>query len=351
MQAPRPPLAALRHPSADWDGFVRARPTASVYLLSGWSLLASEAFGHQAFFLEARDPAGTLTGVLPLVRQKSLLFGDFLTSVPFFNYGGALADTEEVTLVLMEQARSLAQDLGCRYLEFRDAQPRPGEWRVRTDKVTLLLELPASFEALSKQLGSKLRSQVKRADRENPSVRTGGSELLDDFYDIFCRTMRDLGTPVYPRRFFACILERFPEACQLVVIDRQGQPAAAAFLVIANGLAEIPWAGCREDAKPLGFNMKLYWEVLRAVLARGCRQFDFGRSTADSGTYKFKLQWGAQPRQLYWHRWERGQHSCASQAKPAAEGGLMRRATEVWKHLPLGVANTLGPIVSPSLPW
>jgi serine/alanine adding enzyme len=346
--APKPATSA--QPSADWDAFVRARPAANLYQLSGWALLARDVFGHAAYFVECRDSAGALAGVLPLVRQKSVLFGNSLTSIPFFNYGGALADTPEVTQALMEHARSLAQSQGCRYLEFRDVGRQPGEWRVRTDKVTLVLDLPADFAALSKQLGAKLRSQAKRADRESPSVRVGGAELLNDFYSIFCRTMRDLGTPVYPRRFFAAILERFREECLLVVVDRAGQPAAAAFLVIANGRAEIPWAACRDDAKPAGFNMRLYWEVLRVVVERGCRQFDFGRSTADSGTYRFKLQWGAKPVQLHWHRWERGVTS-NEPPQPAGEGRVMRYATAVWKRLPLGVANALGPIVSPTLPW
>ena len=343
-------VATCEQPNADWDAFVRARPAASIYQFSGWSALAREVFGHSAYFIEGRDSTGSLVGVLPLVRQKSVLFGSFLTSVPFFNYGGALADTPQVTLGLMEHARSLAQTLGCRYLEFRDVQQQPGEWRVRTDKVTLVLDLPGDFATLGKQLGAKLRSQVKRADRESPSVRVGGAELLEDFYDIFSRTMRDLGTPVYPRRFFAAILRRFPQECVLVVVDRAGRPAATAFLVLANGRAEIPWAACREDAKPAGFNMRLYWEVLRVVVERGCRQFDFGRSTVDSGTYRFKLQWGAKPLQLYWHRWESGGTDDGS-ARPQSESRLMQSATAVWKHLPLRVANMLGPIVSPSLPW
>jgi FemAB-related protein (PEP-CTERM system-associated) len=254
-----------------------------------------------------------------------------------------------VTLALMEHARGLASQLGCRYMELRDDAPRPGEWRVRTDKVTLIRELPPDIATLSKQLGSKLRSQVKRAEREKPSVRVGGAELLDDFYDIFCRTMHDLGTPVYPRRFLAAILERFREECLLVLVYRDGHPAAGGFLIMANGRAEIPWAACRADAKPAGFNMRLYWELLSAVIERGCKQFDFGRSTLDSGTYKFKLQWGARPVQLYWHRWERSASHAASQ--PASEGKAMRYATAIWKRMPLGVANTLGPLVSPSLPW
>jgi serine/alanine adding enzyme len=346
-----PILATLSQPPADWDSFVRSRPSASVYLLSGWAMLLREVFGHEAFFIEARDAGGALSGVLPVVLQKSRVFGHFLTSMPFFNYGGALADDEEVVRALMEHARTLARELRCRYLEFRDAVQRPGEWRVRTDKATLILELPPDVATLSKKLGSKLRSQVKRAEREKPSVRTGGVELLSDFYGVFCRTMRDLGTPVYPRRFLAAILERFPQQCLLVVVDRDGEPAAGGFLVIDNGRAEIPWAACREDAKPAGFNMRLYWEVLSAVVERGCKQFDFGRSTIDSGTYRFKRQWGAEPVQLYWHRWESQSDSQPDTVQPASEGKVMHYATAVWKRLPLGMANTLGPLVSPSLPW
>jgi serine/alanine adding enzyme len=343
-------LAIHGQPGVGWDEFVRARPQASIYLLSGWAVLAREVFGPQPWFVEARAGAGELAGVLPLARQPSLLVGALLTSIPFFTSGGALADAPQVTRALKERARALAESLGCRYIEFRDASEQPGEWQVRRDKASLLLDLPADFAALSKQLGSKLRSQVKRADRESPSVRIGSAELLDDFYGVFCRNLRDLGTPVYPRRFFAKILERFPRECLLVVIDRAGQPAAGAFLVIGGQRAEIPWAACREDAKPAGFNMKLYWEVLRAVVERGCTQFDFGRSTIDSGTYKFKLQWGAVPLQLYWHRWERGVATTEA-AHGDAESPVMRYAVAAWKRLPLAVANTLGPLVSPSLPW
>jgi serine/alanine adding enzyme len=343
-------ITVRAQPSADWDPFVNARPAASVYALSGWSQLAQEVFGHRAYFIEACDAAGVLRGVLPLVHQRSLVFGGFATSIPFFNYGGALSDSPQVVRQLMAAARSLAIELRCKYLELRDVEPRGDDWRVRTDKVSMLLDLPADAAALSKQLGAKLRSQIKRADREDPSVRSGGVPLLDDFYDVFCRNMRDLGTPVYPRRFFAAILTRFPALCQLVVVYRAGRPAAGGFLVVANGRAEIPWAACRQDDKAAGFNMKLYWEVLCAAVARGCTRFDFGRSTVDSGTYRFKKQWGAEPLQLHWHRWERDpqRHDAG---RPASQGRVMQYATAVWQRLPLPVANTLGPLVSPSLPW
>jgi len=336
-------------PGPDWDPFVTGFPEASIYHLSGWSELAREIFGHRALFVESRDRSGTLLGVLPVIQQKSRLLGNFATSLAFFNYGGALAADPQVAQQLMLGASEAAQALGCRYLEFRDVQPRPGDWGRRTDKITLRLQLPETVEALSKRLGSKLRSQVKRAEREAVECRTG-SALLGDFYAVFAENMRDLGTPVYPRRFFEAILKRFEQHCQLVVIGSRGEPWAAAFLVFWRDGAEVPWASCRAKAKPLGANMRLYWELLSQAIVRGCKTFDFGRSTVDSGTYRFKRQWGAEPLPLYWYRWERhgsGQETAGGEERSRA----MRLATAVWQRLPLPIANTVGPLISGSLPW
>jgi FemAB-related protein (PEP-CTERM system-associated) len=323
-------------------------PAASTYFLADWALLARDVFRHRVFFIEARGAKGRLCGVLPVVQQKGLL-GNFATSIPFFNYGGALASDSSVRAALMDRARELAQHLGCAYLELRDVNPEASGWRVRTDKVSMILQLPSTTEELSKRLGSKLRSQVKRSEREAATVRTGGLELLGDFYRVFAANMRDLGTPVYPKRFFRAILGRFPTRTSILVIDHQGKASAAAFLVMDRDRAEIPWASCLAEAKPLGFNMKLYWEVLTFVISRGCTSFDFGRSTVDSGTYKFKKQWGAEPLQLHWYRWDR--NAVPEAAGGMQDGSLMKRATAVWQRLPLPVANFLGPFISPGLPW
>jgi FemAB-related protein (PEP-CTERM system-associated) len=262
--------------------------------------------------------------------------------LPFFNYGGVLGTDDEVALMLMEEARDWASLAGCAYVEFRDVCRRPGAWSVRTDKVGMILELPDTFGELGKQLGSKLRSQVNRAARESPEVRVGGSALLPHFYSVFAHNMRDLGTPVYPVRFFAAILDRFSGECQLVVISRRGIPHAAALLVFHGAQVEVPWAACSAESRVWGFNMKLYWESLAVAIDRGVRRFDFGRSTVGSGTFNFKKQWGASPVQLHWHRWERHR---------TRNNKMMEYAAGFWRRLPLRVANAIGPMISPYLPW
>lgn len=349
LAASGPTLSVHPVPSDDWDEFVDRFPRRTVYLRSGWTLLASEVFRHRTYFIEARDHAKVLVGVLPIVQQRGLL-GNFSTSVAFFNYGGALAISNDVALQLMSRAQRLAQDLGCSYLELRDVELKDPAWHIRHDKVTMLLELPPTEDALSKKLGSKLRSQIKRAERESVTVRHGGADLVPAFYSVFAQNMRDLGTPVYPRRFFEAAARKFPNNVVIVVIECGGVASAAGFLVLDRGRAEIPWAACLAEAKPLGMNMKLYWEVLRLSVERGCTSFDFGRSTVDSGTYKFKKQWGAQPVPLHWHRWERSPQRGAP-SEDGSQGYAMRIATAVWRRLPLPVANALGPLLAPSLPW
>lgn len=338
-------------PSADWDAFVTAASTASLAHLSGWTELAREVFGHRVLFIEARDASGTLTGVLPIVQQRHWLLGNRATSIAFCTYGGAAASDPDVAEQLMGRAAEAADSLGCRYLEFRDSEERAPHWTRRSDKVALCLDLPRTFEELGKRLGSKLRSQVKRAEREGLERRIGGLELLDAFYAVFAENMRDLGTPVYPKRFFEAILRRFEPHCQLVVIDRHGRPAAAGFLTFWRDRAEIPWAACRAEAKRVGVNMKLYWEVLAVAIEQGCTVFDFGRSTVDSGTDRFKRQWGAQPVPLYWYRWERDGRGGAATPADQDRGRMMRFAAAIWQRLPLGVANRLGPLISGALPW
>jgi FemAB-related protein (PEP-CTERM system-associated) len=339
-------------PPAGWDEYVDRHPQASVYHRSAWPRAVANLFRLESYFLAAHGADERLCGVLPLVRQKSLLFGDRLTSLPYFNYGGALGDDPATRRALMERAAALCRELGADQLEFRDVEPPPVDWPVRTDKVTMVLDLPDSVEALDRQLGSKLRSQVKRALREQPELRVGGAELLDDFYMPFCEVMHELGTPVYPRRFFEALLAAVPSACTLVSVRIDGQPMGAAWLVQHRHTMEIPWAATAAAAKPLAVNMFLYHEVLKLAVTRGLARFDFGRSTVDSGPYRFKKQWGARPVQLHWAQWTPRTGATGSETtKPPESGGFMSRATVAWSRLPLGIANRLGPLISPKLPW
>jgi FemAB-related protein (PEP-CTERM system-associated) len=330
----------------EWDNYVAINPAASIYHRSDWKGLIHDVFGHDGLYLYARDDAGKIVGILPLVRLKSLFFGDFMVSMPYFNYGGAIADHPSIEQKLMDAANARAADLGVAHVEYRDDFQRTG-LPARTDKVSMILQLPDSGEELWRKFPSKLRAQIRRPYREQPEIMSGGEEYLDDFYTVFARNMRDLGTPVYGKSFFLNILQCFPENCSIVVITLSGRPVAAGFLLGHRDTLEIPWASTVRDANHLSINMLLYWEVLKFAIDKKYSQFDFGRSSRDAGTYRFKQQWGARPRQLYWHYWLKSGEELPSLNPDNPKFAL---AINIWKRLPLAICNLLGPSVVGNLP-
>ena len=332
---------------AKWDAFLDTREEATLCHHVRWRRLIEDQFGHQTHYLYATGAAGEVLGVLPLIRLKSRLFGDYMVSMPYMNYGGAIGSTPDVVRALMQEASQLGERLGVSHIEFRDTQHYAEGWTVRTDKVVMLLDLPDTPEALWDAFTPKLRAQIRRPQREQTEVVHGGSELLPQFYRVFARNMRDLGTPVYGERFFAAILAAFPQAARITIVRHAHQPVAAAFTLGHRARLEIPWASSLREYNPLGVNMLLYWEVLRRAIGDGYRSFDFGRSSADSGTFRFKKQWGAQPQQLYWHYW-----LAAGQPLPqlTPSSPKYQLAIRAWKRLPLFVANRLGPHIVKNLP-
>lgn len=332
---------------AHWDAYVRSARGASAYHAYAWRELVQRIFNHETVYLAARDSTAAIVGVLPLVRLRSRLFGDFLVSMPYFNYGGAVAQSPEIARLLIDRSAERARVLGVDHVELRHATNVCPEWPQRTDKVAMLLKLPDSGEALHAQLPSKVRAQIKRPVREGAECASGAKELLDEFYVVFARNMRDLGTPVYPKRFFAAILETFPSQSRVFVVRLAKAPVAAG-LVIGHGDAlEIPWASSLREANALSVNMLLYWKALEYACEQGYSKFDFGRCTPDSGTYRFKKQWGAQPVQLYWHYWMRdgGEPPLLNHSNPK-----YRLAVAAWQRLPLPIANFLGPHLVRNLP-
>lgn len=331
--------------SEQWDGFVRERDGASIYHLAAWRPLIRSMFGHETLYLYAEHNR-QVTGVLPLVRLRSRMFGDYLISMPYFNYGGALAADAAVASMLMRAAADLAHERGCSHVEFRDTEPRHG-WPVRTDKVGMELRLPGSIDALWEALGAKLRSQVKRPQKAGAEGASGGRELLPEFYGVFARNMRDLGTPVYALGFFDAILKAFPTQAQITVVRYRGEAVAAGFTLGFRGRLEIPWASANRDYNALSVNMLLYAEVLKRAIADGYTVFDFGRSSIDSGTYRFKKQWDATERQLYWHY---ALPPGRDVPRLTPNNPKYRLAIAMWQRLPLFVTNRLGPFIVKNLP-
>ena len=338
-------VAEFQGTDSAWNALVATWPGSTACHLSGWRHVMEDALGHETLYRVAIGEHDRPQGLLPLVRVRSRLFGDYLLSMPFLNDGGPLG-TEEGREALGEYAMGEARSHGVDLLELRGRTPVPGGFATSQRKLTVLMALGQSSEALwNEGLKAKVRSQVRRPMKEGMTARFG-SDLLDPFYDIFSRTMRDLGTPVLPKRFFAAVARHLAEHVVFCVVEHDGTPLAAGCGFLWNGEFEITWAGALREASRMAPNMLLYWSLMEESIRRGAHTFNFGRCSPDSGTHRFKRQWGGEDVPLPWSQWS--PDGVASTPNPDAP--KYRLATTVWSRLPLAVANRLGPPLARLLP-
>lgn len=332
---------------AAWDGFVASRPDRSHYHRAGWARVIRNAFGQRPLYRVARAD-GEIEGVLPLVAFASPLFGRYLVSVPFLNRGGILASTERARAALLAEARALLLSTSSSFCELRYAGHSGSGLAAREDKVSMSLDLEGGREAVWKRVGAKVRNLVRKAEKSGLTVREGEpARDLDSFYDVFARNMRELGTPVYSKRFFGEIFREFGGDLRLTVVEGEAGVAASAITVTEGGFTEIHWAASRREMLRLSPNMLLYWDAIGQAADRGLREFCFGRSTEGSGPHRFKLQWGARPTRL---RWEYVLPEGGAMPALNPDNPKFRLATRVWKRLPLAATRLLGPPIVRHLP-
>ena len=329
----------------EWDRLHEPWEGSTFCHLAGWRRIIGNAFGHEARYRVAVDEQGVVHGVHPLMRVRSRLFGDYLLSMPFLNYGGPLGSDEAREALGRDAARE-AEATGVDLLELRSREAVPGDLRTTSRKLTVLLDLPDDPETLFKKgLKAKVRSQVRRPQKEGLTVRFG-LELVQPFYEVFSRTMRDLGTPTLPRRFFDEIVSVLPEQAMIAVVEKDGEAMAAGFGFLWKGEFEITWAGALREYSRMAPNMLLYWGFMEESIRRGAHTFNFGRCSPDSGTHRFKKQWGGSDFPLPWAQWSKG----GVDATPNPSGRKYQLATAAWRRLPVPVANFLGPFLARSLP-
>ena len=357
------PACRLRHADGSdrgrWDGYVRGHPAASLYHLFGWGGVFRRVYGHATHYLMALDKADDrVIGVLPLVHFKHAIFGNRLVSMPFVDGGGILASSSEAEYLLLAEAVRVGRELGAGSLELRnerglESAPDVGaaggdgigeslRAAVRTDKVRMLLTLPESSRLLMDGFKSKLRSQVNRPLKEGLAARVGGAELLEDFYAVFLVNMRELGSPVHSVDLMRHVLAEFPGQSAIIVVYRSKEPVASALVAGHGKMLRNPWASSLRKYAFLSPNMLLYLRMLEYACDNGYRVFDFGRSTAGEGTYRFKEQWGAVPAPLYWNY-----VSLDGKSLDPGQSGVerFRGAARFWKMLPLAVTKVIGPHV------
>jgi len=334
------------------DGYVKAISARHGYHQWVWREVVEATFQHQPYYLAARQ-SGVIRGVLPLFLIRSRLFGHALISLPFFSYGGLLADNADIAGELLGAASILSLELGARYVELRQGEALPTgtedtkAWPRTACKVTMEIQLPPSTDEYLARLSPSRRKRLRYVLRNRFHSQWGGLEALNVFYRIFAINMRNLGTPVYPLKFFAEQLSRMPERIRILTLYDGATPLAAAFLTAHGDTLEMPWAASLPESHRKEAPTVLYWTIIQRAIEEGFQKVDFGRCTPGSGNYHFKRHWRPVERPLYWYYWLR---SGASVPDRHPDNPALSLAISLWKRLPLAFANRIGPRLVRSLP-
>lgn len=338
MAARARPLESGAHPA--WDAFVHAHPQGTFFHLSTWRDVIARAFGHRTYYVAAeRD--GAITGVLPLVHMRSLLFGNTLMSTPFCVYGGPLSADDESAQLLLRYAEQLCKETGASAVEFRHRDMVESEWVERPELyVTFRKEISGSDDANMKAIPRKQRAMVRKG------IQNGLTGVLlrsaDPLHRIYAESVRNLGTPVFSRQYFQTLLDAFPDTSDVVTVLRDGTPVASVLNFYHRGEVLPYYGGGSSLARSCAGNDFMYWDVMRRAASRGCHLFDFGRSKLGTGSYAFKRNWGFEPKPLHYRY-----HLRAGAGIPDNNplNPKYRLFVAAWKRLPLPVANLLGPSI------
>ena len=350
QRAPVVRLASLRDPMERdrIDDFLDSRPDATPFHSRAWLGAIEAATGHSPHVLLCEE-RGRIVGLLPLHRASSL-FGAALVSTGFAVGGGILAETSRAAALLAGAAEELAARMGCPSIELRGGmlpEARAG-WHLRHDShAGFVAPLVVDDDAQLLTIPRKQRAEVRKGLANALEIRVGTSPRDRAMHHaVYADSVRNLGTPVFPKALFGAVLDAFGEDADVLTVLASGQPVASVLSLYHRGAVMPYWGGGTAAARPLRANDAMYFALMRHARERGCTSFDFGRSKSGSGAYHFKQNWGFEPHPLAYAAWT-ANGAAPRDADPTSP--KYRALIAAWKRLPLPLANRLGPLISRGL--
>lgn len=323
--------------SQRWDAFVRGCSDATFFHRAGWQAVIERVFRHPTWFMYAeRD--GVIEGVLPLAQVRSRLFGHTLCSLPFCVYGGIAAVTDAAAAALDAAAQQLAGQLQVDHLEYRHLQARHPDWPNKSIYYTFRKPLHADPDRNLATIPRKQRAMIRKGMGQ--SLRSVVDDDCDRLYQSYAESVRNLGSPVFHRDYFRTLQEVFGEDCEIITVEDKDQALCSVLSFHFRGEVMPYYGGGGQMARELAANDFMYWEVMRRATERGLTSFDFGRSKLGTGAYAFKKNWGFTPQALHY---ECQLHRARQLKEVNPLNPRYQYFIRAWRHLPLALANRLGP--------
>ncbi|WP_095010965.1 FemAB family XrtA/PEP-CTERM system-associated protein [Tsuneonella mangrovi] len=318
----------------------------SLFHRPAWIRAVEQGTGQRAHGIVA-ERGGAITGWLPLTEVHSLLFPRALVSSGFGVGGGPLAANELTKLRLCEAAAELAQRLACASVELRSGTA-PDDWIVRSDShANFSGELVDDDDAQLLAIPRKQRAEVRKGLQHDFGVSVGGDRYHRSAqYALYAESVRNLGTPVFPRSLFDAMLDAFGDDADILLVSDHGAPQAAVLTFYHCGVAMPYWGGGNWLARATRANERMYYELMLHARRKGCSRFDFGRSKLGSGAFAYKKNWGFEPEPLAYATWTAPDLQ-ARDVDPTSDAYSAKIA--LWKKLPLAISNRIGPVIARGL--
>jgi FemAB-related protein (PEP-CTERM system-associated) len=328
-----------------WDAFVDACPEATFFHRAGWKRVIEESLGHETHYLYAEDAVGSILGVLPLVFIRSPLFGRSLTSTAFCVYGGPVASAAGVAEALTARAVEIGERLRVGHIEYRSRQPIQSGWERKSSLyVTFRKRIDPDPEKNLLAIPRKQRAMVRKGIKLGLTSEVDAN--VDRLHAVYAESVRNLGTPVFPKRYFAALQREFGADCEVLTVMHQGRPVSGVLSFFFRDEVLPYYGGGTAEARDVAANDFMYWEVMRRAALRGCGIFDFGRSKVGTGAFDFKKYWGFVPEPLH-YEYRLVQSKELPDLNPL--NPKFRLFIAAWKRLPLPVANLIGPWIARDL--
>jgi FemAB-related protein (PEP-CTERM system-associated) len=330
------------------EAFVDASPQGTAFHRPAWLLSVGKACGHEWRYLLAEDREGQLQGILPLNLIHSGLFGRALVSSGFAVGGGILSDNDRAIQLLADEAWRFAESNSFPTVELRGGPVPDGQWQRKQDVYAgFVTNLAEDAESQLLAIPRKQRAEIRKGLKNDLSVRIGTTQQdRADHYAVYAESVRNLGTPVFPKALFDEVLDAFGENADILTVLSDGVPVASVLSLYHHQTVMPYWGGGTWDARRFRANEIMYYELMNHARKRGCKSFDFGRSKYGTGAFSFKKNWGFEPQPLsYATRTADGEE--ARDVNPMSPKYRMQVA--LWQRLPLSVANRVGPIIAKGL--
>jgi serine/alanine adding enzyme len=329
-------------PVEEWRAFLDGRPEATYAHLPGWQAVLRDSLGHQPYYIFARNEAGKLCGVLPLFQVKSVLSGSHLVSTPFVSECGPAAESDEALKAMVDRARSLCDELKCRYMEIRVSRELP-QIGLPVNQYFFTYFVPLSDpQKMWKALDHRTRNSVNKSRKDGVVVKTDGSEMaMKAFYEVNLRTKTRLGSPAHPLKFFQAMQRELGDCFRLYSAEYEGRVVSAGVAIRCNGVVNATHQASDRNYLEHHPNDAVSWQEMEDGGRDGFRYLDFGKTPADNtGLAQYKKKWKAEEKKLYYYYYP----SVPKLMGSNRQGTKFKIVTGVWKRLPLPIARSLGPL-------